>query len=107
MFVDEFVSRARLADLAGVRRPTITTWSNRHHDFPRPEPGSRHVRLSAAINWLDRRPIPPKELKDGEPTGFTYGARVLARVSMSKTDEAEQEQAIPPERKDGRAVVDE
>lgn len=107
MFIDEFVSRARLADLAGVRRPTITTWSNRHHDFPRPEPGSRHVRLSAAINWLDRRPIPPKELKDGEPTGFTYGARVLARVSMSKTDEAEQEQAIPPERRDGRAVVDE
>ncbi|MGW1742109.1 HsdM family class I SAM-dependent methyltransferase [Nocardia sp. NPDC001965] len=107
MFVDEFVSRARLADMAGVRRPTITTWSTRHHDFPRPEPGSRHVRLSAAIKWLDRRPIPPKELKDGEPAGFTYGARVLARVSTPKTKETDQKQAIPTERKDGREVVDE
>ncbi|MFI6774236.1 N-6 DNA methylase [Nocardia sp. NPDC050412] len=107
MFVDEFVSRARLADLADVRRPTITTWSTRHDDFPRPEPGSRHVRLSAAIKWLDRRPIPAKELKDGEPAGFTYGARVLARVSTSKTKQTEQKQVIPSEREDGRAVIDE
>ncbi|NQE72315.1 hypothetical protein NG2371_06800 [Nocardia gamkensis] len=77
-------SRARLADLADVRRPTITTWSTRHDDFPRPEPGSRHVRLPAAIKWLDRRPISAKELQDGEPARFTYGARVLARVSTSK-----------------------
>ncbi|WP_405490298.1 N-6 DNA methylase [Nocardia sp. NBC_00511] len=77
--INEFVSRARLAELAGVQRPTITMWAKRHPDFPRPEGNSNDLRLEQAIAWLDRRPIQPKEREADEADGSTYGDRVRRR----------------------------
>lgn len=78
---DRLVSRAELAGLAGVKRPTITTWEKRHQDFPQPVHATDgdFFTLASAIIWLDRRPIPAKERSVGEPAGFTYGQRVRRR----------------------------
>jgi type I restriction enzyme M protein len=78
---DRLVTRAELADLAGVRRPTITTWAKRHQDFPQPAQSidGDYFTLASVVAWLDRRPIPAKERSADEPAGFTYGQRVRRR----------------------------
>jgi type I restriction enzyme M protein len=72
------VSRSELADLAGVSRPTITTWAKRHEDFPRPIRSGEgdFLPLAEAAAWLDRRPIPAAARSAEEPAGYTYGQRV-------------------------------
>lgn len=77
------VSRTELADLAGVRRPTVTTWAKRHRNFPKPvHSGDRdYFPLASAIAWLDHRQIPAKDRSAYEPPGFTYGERVRRRSS--------------------------
>ncbi|GAA4181113.1 hypothetical protein GCM10022252_04940 [Streptosporangium oxazolinicum] len=82
---DRFVSRAELATLAGVRRPTITTWAKRHADFPQPISlgDGEFFTLADALRWLDGRVIPEKERRPDEPTGFTYGGRVRRTVSVA------------------------
>lgn len=84
---DRLVSRAELAALAGVRRPTITTWAKRHDDFPefvRTNDGD-YFRLADALAWLDRRPIPARELAADETAGFTYGQRARHRSLRGDT----------------------
>lgn len=77
------VSRSELADLAGVSRPTITTWAKRHKDFPRPirSGDGEFLPLAEAAAWLDRRPIPAMARSADEPPGYTYGQRVRRRRS--------------------------
>lgn len=84
---DRLVSRAELAALAGVRRPTITTWAKRHDDFPelvRTSDGD-YFRLADALAWLDRRPIAARELAADETAGFTYGQRARQRSLRGDT----------------------
>ena len=33
---DQLVTRSEIAGLVGLRRPAITNWESRHHDFPKP-----------------------------------------------------------------------
>ncbi|WP_149263465.1 type I restriction-modification system subunit M/S [Actinomadura sp. K4S16] len=72
------VSRRELAELAGVRRETITTWAGRHSDFPRPRAfgAQEYLYLPSVLAWLERRPIPLKSLRDGEVEGATYAERI-------------------------------
>lgn len=72
------VTRAEIARLAGVRRPTVTTWAKRHSDFPKPvsSGGEAYFSLTNVASWLDGRPIPTKELTSDEDPGLTYGQRV-------------------------------
>ena len=100
---DQLVSRSELAALAGVRRPTITTWAKRHRDFPEivRTSGGDYFRLVDALAWLDRRPIPVRELAADETAGLTYGRRArhqslrddiapLARAEVSQGTDTEQ-----------------
>ncbi|GIH67577.1 hypothetical protein Msi02_83940 [Microbispora siamensis] len=83
---DRFVSRAELATLAGVRRPTITTWAKRHRDFPQPISFDKqeYFSLAEALKWLNGRMIAEKDRRAGEPPGFTYGARVQHAISIAQ-----------------------
>lgn len=75
---ERLVTRAEIARLAGVRRPTVTTWAKRHSDFPKPvrSSGEDYFSLTSITSWLDRRLIPAKELAVGEEPGLTYGQRI-------------------------------
>ena len=86
------VSRSELADLAGVSRPTITTWAKRHKDFPRPIPSGdgEFLPLADAAAWLDRRPIPAMARSADEPPGYTYGQRVRRRSTRPKDSPSSQ-----------------
>lgn len=72
------VSRSELAQLAGVRRATVTMWAKRHKNFPPAvwAGGQEYLDLASAVAWLDSRPIPESELRAGEEPGRTYGQRV-------------------------------
>jgi type I restriction enzyme M protein len=82
---DRLLTRTEIAHLAGVKRPTITTWTKRHPDFPQPvRVGDEdYFALESVVAWLDRRPVPAKELSAGEQPGLTYGQRL--RRSLSGT----------------------
>lgn len=78
------VSRRELAELAEVRRETITTWASRHPDFPRPRSfgAQEYLYLPSVLAWLDRRPIPLKNLRDGEAEGATYAERIRRALRL-------------------------
>lgn len=71
------INSKQVADLAGVRRPTVTTWAKRHAEFPEPwESGTTKLYAAADIvRWLDRRIIASKDLHSDEGEGTTYGQR--------------------------------
>ncbi|MFB8004784.1 N-6 DNA methylase [Nocardia sp. NPDC056000] len=99
-----YVHRSKIAALAGVQRPTVTTWERRNpKTFPEPEGSDdkgEYFRLDHMIAWLSDRRVPdanrdPRQ----EPPGITYGERVrrahtaenAARVEAVLTeDDAEQ-----------------
>ncbi|GAA2364235.1 hypothetical protein GCM10010404_18080 [Nonomuraea africana] len=82
---DRLVSRAELAELAGVRRPTVTTWAKRHADFPQPVRlgDGQFFPVSGILPWLDRRPIPDSSRWPGEVAGVTYGDRVRHKLEIA------------------------
>lgn len=77
------VSRARLAQLAGVARAAVTQWRTRHADFPEPVAGGGDLRLADVIAWLDTRPVPANHRKPEEAAGITYGDRVRRRLQAA------------------------
>lgn len=78
---------SEIADGIGVSTATCSTWRRRHADFPAEiQPGS--YAADAAIDWLDKRPIPRAYRKTGEPDGATYGDRLrheLAERAPART----------------------
>lgn len=91
------VSRSELAQLAGVRRATVTMWAKRHKNFPSSVwAGSQeYLDLASAVAWLDSRPIPESELWAGEEPGRTYGQRVR-NVLSRRNDRVSPPEFLPP-----------
>ncbi|MFJ8442512.1 N-6 DNA methylase [Kitasatospora griseola] len=80
------VSRAEIAELAGVGASAVTNWQNRHPDFPQ-ELRVGHKRLfrfADVVRWLDARSVPKPARKEEEPAGVTYGARARALSGQSE-----------------------
>src|SRR5690606_34514943 len=51
------ISMPEIAELAGVRRPVVTNWRRRHHDFPAPVDKHHSTLLFDAdqvVDWLAR-----------------------------------------------------
>lgn len=74
------VTMTDIAELARVRRPTVSNWRRRHDDFPKPAEDNGSIPLFDAdeiARWLDSRPV------DDERTYghvFRDGLRVRAVV---------------------------
>jgi predicted RNA methylase len=75
------VTMTDIADLAGVKRPTVSNWRRRHESFPKPVGGSDTVpRFDAedVVNWLRGRFLP--EPHDGYVTyGDVFGSNLRVR----------------------------
>lgn len=72
----QLVTMTEIAELADVRRPTVTNWRRRHVGFPRPirDDGDQPLFDAEEVTkWLDDRPVPRVPGTDDLPT--TYGAR--------------------------------
>jgi len=89
---DQLVTRSEIAGLVGLRRPAITNWESRHHDFPKPvrAGGEVYFRLGEILAWLESRPIPRGTLKPDEEQGTTYAVRARKKLSATgpETDPA-------------------
>lgn len=90
---DRLLSRAELAELAGVMRPAVTNWQRRYEDYPEPvRTGETELfSLRAVLDWLDSRQIPSRARASDEPAGFTYADRL--RRNLVASDEARQRAA--------------
>src|SRR5689334_9622015 len=77
------VTMTDIAELAQVRRPTVSNWRRRHDDFPKPAKDNGSAPLFDAeeiARWLDSRPV------DDERTYgqvFRDSLRVRAMVRLS------------------------
>ncbi|MFI5884852.1 N-6 DNA methylase [Streptomyces sp. NPDC051554] len=82
---DRLLSRAELAELAGVMRPAVTNWQRRYEDYPEPvRAGETELfSLRAVLGWLDSRPIPSRARTSDEPAGFTYADRMRRNLVVS------------------------
>lgn len=78
------VSMTELARLADVSVAAVSNWRRRHSDFPSSHSvlGQELFRLADVVDWLNRRKIARKDLKDGEPPGMTYGVRLLRKLGV-------------------------
>ncbi|WP_329448692.1 N-6 DNA methylase (plasmid) [Streptomyces sp. NBC_01426] len=90
---DPQITRARIAQLADVTRPTVTTWAHRFPDFPRPgrAGGRAYFLQSDILRWLDSRPVPPHLRRPEEGDEATYGRRARAVVARGG-----EETPLPP-----------
>ena len=69
----QLVTMTEVAELAGVRRPSVSNWRRRAADFPRPsrDDGQQPLfRADELAAWLDQRPIP-----GARTNPLTYGER--------------------------------
>ncbi|MFB7409660.1 N-6 DNA methylase [Streptomyces sp. NPDC056202] len=80
---DRLVTRAEIAAMAGVARPTVTSWS-RGHGFPGAERagGGEYFRRSAVLEWLDGRPVPRGSRGPEEREGLTFGDRARRTLAV-------------------------
>ncbi|MDA5283690.1 type I restriction-modification system subunit M/S [Streptomyces sp. Isolate_45] len=85
---DPQITRARIAELADVTRPTVTVWAHRFTDFPRPRKaaGKAYFLQSEVLNWLDDRRIPPHLRRPEERDDATYGRRARSTLAHVGTD---------------------
>ncbi|MEU3337277.1 N-6 DNA methylase [Streptomyces sp. NPDC006668] len=92
---DRLLSRAELAQLAGVMRPAVTNWQRRYEDYPEPvRTGETELfSLRAVLGWLDSRPIPSRARASDEPPGITYADRM--RRNLTASDDARQKATTP------------
>ncbi|MFJ8801499.1 N-6 DNA methylase [Streptomyces sp. NPDC102487] len=92
---DRLLSRAELAELAGVLRPAVTNWQRRYGDYPEPvRTGETELfSLRAVLGWLGSRQIPSRARAADEPVGFTYADRV--RRNLVASDDARLGAAAP------------
>jgi type I restriction enzyme M protein len=79
------VALADIARIAGVRTAAVSNWRRRHSDtFPSPEwhDGRELFSADQVAAWLDHRKISADDLKDGEPSGTTYGMRFRRNLNV-------------------------
>ncbi|GAA2211400.1 hypothetical protein GCM10009850_068590 [Nonomuraea monospora] len=83
---DKLLTRAQIAELAGVSRSIITIWEKQEADFPslRRSGGQEYFRRSEVLRWLDRRVVPPEWLVADELAGITYGDRARKKEETGK-----------------------
>lgn len=83
------MSRAAIAEMAGVQRSAITNWERRYRDFPSPTRagGTDYYYLSDVLTWLSDRSVPTRARRDEERAGVTYADR--ARTALIAASEAE------------------
>jgi predicted DNA-binding transcriptional regulator AlpA len=69
----QLVTLTEVAELTGVRRPSVSNWRRRSTDFPQPfrDDGQQPLfRADKLAQWLDRRPIPGARTQP-----LTYGEK--------------------------------
>ncbi|MGH3907540.1 MAG: N-6 DNA methylase [Pseudonocardiaceae bacterium] len=77
------VTMAEIAELARVRRPTVSNWRRRHTNFPRPcrdvgtQPQFDPGEIAA---WLDRRPMLDDSNGDAQTYGDVFRTSLALRV---------------------------
>ncbi|MEU6759783.1 N-6 DNA methylase [Streptomyces sp. NPDC046685] len=83
---DPQITRARIADLAGITRPTVTVWEGRFPDFPSPRKagGTDYFLQSDVLHWLDGRRVPRHLRRPEEGEEATYGARARQALVQSE-----------------------
>ncbi|KAB2366748.1 N-6 DNA methylase [Actinomadura montaniterrae] len=72
------VKRSEIAELAGIKRATVTNWERRHVGFPKPRVSGELelFELGSVVRWLEGRTVPVGNLRRGEAEGTTYAERV-------------------------------
>ncbi|WP_424217707.1 N-6 DNA methylase (plasmid) [Streptomyces sp. BI20] len=118
---DPQITRARIAELADVTRPTVTGWEKRYADFPSPRKagGAAYFLQSGILDWLDGRSVPLHLRRPDEDEEATYGRRargLLARgvaagglTALAGVPAASSGTAVPPDARepsDGRESHD-
>ncbi|MGP3691254.1 N-6 DNA methylase [Streptomyces sp. IBSNAI002] len=85
---DPQITRARIAELADVTRPTVTLWERRSPDFPAPRKagGTAYFRQSDVLRWLEGRRVPLHLRRPGEGDEATYGHRARASLAPAETE---------------------
>lgn len=85
---DPRITRARIAELADVARPTVTVWESRSPDFPSPRKagGTAYFLQSDVLRWLDGRRVPLHLRRPGEGEGATYGQRARGALDQAESD---------------------
>ncbi|GAB3702361.1 N-6 DNA methylase [Amycolatopsis oliviviridis] len=77
----QLVTLADIADLAQVKRPTVSNWRRRHENFPQAVGGSStqpEFHALEVAEWLDNRPL----LDRGESEHQTYGDVFRTRLEL-------------------------
>ncbi|MFD6734545.1 class I SAM-dependent DNA methyltransferase [Micromonospora aurantiaca] len=71
------MTRAQIAQAAGVKEQAVSNWVHRHPDFPKPVQGDQQTVFPAGdvAAWLDRRKVQKGDLWADEAPGMTYGHR--------------------------------
>ncbi|MFI8105453.1 N-6 DNA methylase [Streptomyces sp. NPDC086023] len=92
---DPHITRSQIAKLAGVSRPTVTSWERQSDGFPAPRSAGEmdYFLRSEVLDWLDLRPVPLHLRQSGEGDNTTYGSR--ARRSLARGSEKASPQATP------------
>lgn len=79
------ITLADIARIAEVKAAAVSNWRRRHRDtFPSPERhnGWELFPADQVATWLDRRKISADDLKEGEPSGTTYGMRFRKNLNV-------------------------
>ncbi|MDW5329574.1 N-6 DNA methylase [Plantactinospora sp. KLBMP9567] len=105
------MTRAEVAQAAGVKEQAVSLWVSRHPSFPPTVRNGRRVGypIDAVADWLDNRKIHQKSRRADDPPGLTYyGQRFRAAVGLAAApdhgDGVKQWQSEPQQRL--RAWVD-
>ncbi|MEH1128384.1 HsdM family class I SAM-dependent methyltransferase [Micromonospora sp. CPCC 206061] len=78
------MTRAQIAQAAGVTEQAVSKWAHRHSDFPKPIQGDQQMVFPAVdvAAWLDRRKVQKSDLGANEAPGVTYGHRFRSATGL-------------------------
>lgn len=82
---NEYLTMAEIARTAEVRPAAVSNWRRRYPEtFPAPQisEGKELFAAASVASWLDKRTVAANDLKDGEATGTTYGARFRRNLQL-------------------------
>jgi type I restriction enzyme M protein len=83
----ERITAADIARIAQVSAAAVSNWRRRYPDtFPSPvwRDNRESFTVAEVAAWLDDRKIPANDLKEGEPSGTTYGTRFRKNMSIAE-----------------------
>ncbi|MYU23764.1 N-6 DNA methylase [Streptomyces sp. SID8352] len=101
------VTRAQIAERAGVKRPAVSNWARRHGDFPVPvRSGDTELFREAEVaRWLANRTVPASQRLDGERVGTTYADRFLRSSADHPAAEPEDAEGARPVGSEDEKIV--